>query len=597
MALNNKIRNVAIIAHVDHGKTTLVDEMFKQSGALRQGAELQERIMDNLDLERERGITIAAKNCSVFWQDTKINIVDTPGHADFGGEVQRALMMVDGAILLVDAAEGPLPQTRYVLSNALAAGLAMIVCINKIDRSDARAAKVLDEIYDLFIDLDAHEDQLNFPVLYTVGREGIARRAPDSTDSDLSLLFNTILETIPAPEFDPEEPFQMLVANLGYSDFLGRLAIGRVTNGSTASYDNLVRIDRRGEQVPLRVLNLQTYEGAKLCEVKQASAGEIIILAGIDEVEIGDTICNRAAPKALPRVHVDEPTVSMTFRVNTSPFSGREGRFLQAPRIEERLKKETLYNVGLKVETAPGGDAFVVKGRGEFQLAILIETMRREGFELAVGRPKVIFHEEEGRLLEPIEHLLVDCAEPYLGVVTEKLSSRKGRMLTMSGSGTGRVRLEFSVPSRSLIGYRNQFLTDTKGTGILNSYLEGYEEYRGDFPSRTTGSLVADRFGVAVAYAIFNLEPRGRIFVVPNDVVYPGMIVGEHNRDNDLYINICRAKKLTNIRAAGRDENVILTPVTPMTLERALAYIKDDELVEVTPKSIRLRKMELRAGK
>jgi len=434
-------------------------------------------------------------------------------------------------------------------------------------------------------------------VLYTIGREGVARREVDGSETDLRLLFDTLLHTVPAPQFDPEEPFQMLVANLGYSEFLGRLAIGRVSNGTVRSYDNLARINRNGEQVPLRVLNLQTYEGAKLREVEQATAGDIIILAGIDEVEIGDTICNLAAPKALPRVHVDEPTVSMTFRVNTSPFAGKEGRYLQAPRIEERLKKETLYNVGLKVEAAPCGDAFVVKGRGEFQLAILIETMRREGFELAVGRPTVIFREENGKVLEPIEHLLVDCAEAYLGIVTEKLASRKGRMVHISGGGTGRVRIEFSVPSRSLIGYRNQFLTDTRGTGTLNSYLEGYEEFRGDFPSRLTGSLVADRFGEAVPYAIYNLEPRGRIFVLPGDKVYPGMIVGEHSRDSDLYVNICRTKKLSNMRAAGRDENVILSPVTPMTLERAIAYIRDDELVEVTPKSIRLRKMELRPSK
>ncbi len=593
LAQNDQIRNIAIIAHVDHGKTTLVDQMFRQSGTMRAGAVAQERIMDNMDLERERGITIAAKNCSVLWKGVKINIVDTPGHADFGGEVERALMMVDGAILLVDAAEGPLPQTRFVLKKALERGLSMIVCINKIDRSDQRAQQVLNEVYSLFIDLDAGEDQLDFPVLFTIGRDGVAQSSVSQEGKDLSLLFETIVEAVPAPFHDQAEPFQMSVANLGYSDYLGRLAIGRVVNGRVRSNDQLVRIDRDGELDPLRVVNLQSYQGVKLGEISEAAPGEIIVLAGIEQVEIGDTICTRQSPKALPRLHVDEPTVAMSFCVNTSPFAGKEGKFLQSRRIEERLKKEILYNVGLQIEKQDTSDGFLVKGRGEFQIAILIETMRREGFELAVGRPQVIFKEQDGKVLEPIEHLLIDCDEAFIGIVTEKLSSRKGRMVNMINHGSGRVRIEYSIPSRSLIGYRNQFLSDTKGTGLMNSFVDGYEEYRGDFASRNSGSLLADRFGVAVAYAIFNLEPRGRMFVVPGDPVYPGMIVGEHCRDNDLAINICRAKKLSNMRTAGKDENIILTPVAPMTLEWAISFIRDDELVEVTPKSIRLRKSVL----
>lgn len=594
---NGQIRNIAIIAHVDHGKTTLVDQMFRQSGAMRFGEVSQDRIMDSMDLERERGITIAAKNCSVYWKGTKINIVDTPGHADFGGEVERALMMVDGAILLVDAAEGPLPQTRFVLKKALERGLSMIVCINKIDRSDQRAQQVLNDVYGLFIDLDAEEEQLDFPVLFTVGRDGVAQSSLGEPTADLSLLFETIISAVPAPSYLQGEPFQMSVANLGYSDYLGRLAIGRVVNGEVRSNDQLVRIDRDGGLDPLRVVNLQSYQGVKLREVPEASPGEIIVLSGIEQVEIGDTICNRQAPKALPRLHVDEPTVAMTFCVNTSPFAGKEGKFSQSRRIEERLKKEILYNVGLQVEKLDSSDRFLVKGRGEFQIAILIETMRREGFELAVGRPQVLYKEQGGKIFEPIEHLLVDCDDEFIGVVTEKLSARKGKVVNIVNHGSGRVRIEYSIPSRSLIGYRNQFLSDTKGTGLMNSFLDGYEEYRGDFTSRNSGSLVADRFGSAVAYAIFNLEPRGNMFVVPGDPVYPGMIVGEHSRESDLSVNICRAKKLSNMRAAGKDENIILTPVAPITLEWAISFIRDDELVEVTPKSIRLRKSTLPSSK
>ena len=593
--INESLRNIAIIAHVDHGKTTLVDAMFKQSGLFREGQEVDDRIMDSMDLERERGITIAAKNCSVSWKGVKINIIDTPGHADFGGEVERSLSMADGAILLVDASEGPLPQTRFVLKKALEQGLALMVVINKVDRQDARPAEVLDEIYDLFIDLDANEDQLDFPLLYAIGRDGIAMESPDERGENLHILLDMVLESVPGPAHDENEPFQMLVSDLSYSDYLGRLAIGKVHHGAAKSNDQLLCLAAEGKEVPLKVTKLQTYDGLKVVPTDTCQPGDIIVIAGIEDVKIGDTICTKESPKALPRITVDEPTVSMRFGINTSPLAGKEGKLVQSNKIRERLMKETLLNVAIQVEETESRDAFLVKGRGEFQMAILVEQMRREGFELSVGRPEVIFKQQDGKKMEPIEHLFIDCDEEFMGIVTEKIQTRKGRMNNMVNHGTGRVRLEFSVPSRSLIGYRDEFLTDTKGTGIMNSYLEGYGEYRGEFASRYTGSLVADRAGRGVAYGIFNLEPRGRMFIVPNDPVYEGMIVGEHNRDNDININPSKEKKLTNMRASGKDEAVILTPVKPMTLEYALNFIKDDEEVEVTPQSIRLRKTELSA--
>ena len=592
---NLKLRNIAIIAHVDHGKTTLVDHMFKQSGVFRPGQEVVERIMDSMDLEREWGITIAAKNCSVYWQDVKINILDTPGPADFGGEVERALMMVDGAILLVDASEGPLPQTRFVLKKALEAELKIIVVVNKIDRKDARPKEVLDEIYSLFFDLDATEAQIDFPVLYAIGKEGIAQKTPEEKGEDLTPLFQAILDEIPPPTHNPDEPFQMLVADLDYSDYLGRLAVGKVFHGTVGCNEDLVCLDREGKAKPLRISKLQVYDGIKLKEVESAQPGDIIILAGIEDVEIGDTICTREAPKALPRISVDEPTISMLFTSNTSPLSGKEGKYVQSGKIRERLYRESLRNVSIRVEDAEEADNFIVKGRGEFQMAILIETMRREGFELSVGRPQVIYKQKGGKTLEPIEHLFIDCDENFIGVVSEKLSRRKGRMVNLVNHGSGRVRMEFTIPSRSLIGYRNEFLTDTKGTGIMNSYLKGYEEYRGDFPLRTTGSLVSDRKGEAVSYALFNLEPRGTLFSTPGDPVYEGMIIGEHNRENDINVNPCKMKKLTNMRASVKDDSIQLTPVTALTLERAIEFIKDDEMVEVTPRSIRLRKIILPA--
>lgn len=595
MQRNDFIRNLAIIAHVDHGKTTLVDAMFAQSGVFRVGQSVQERVMDTLDLERERGITIAAKNCSVVYEGTKINIIDTPGHADFGGEVERALTMADGALLLVDASEGPLPQTRFVLKKTFEMGLPIIVVINKIDRKDARPDAVLDDIYDLFIDLGADEDHLDFPYRYAVGRDGVVRETPDGPETDLRPLFDLIREYIPPPTFEPDAPFRMRVADLGYSDYLGRLAIGKVESGRVEFRDSLIRIGRDGRARPLKVANIQVYEGVGLREAEAADPGDIIVLAGVEDVEIGDTISRPDNPLALPRIHVDEPTVSMRVAINTSPFAGREGTIVQSRKIRERLFKETLRNVAIQVTEAEGGEVFLVKGRGELQMAILIETLRREGYELTVGRPEVILKYADGGPLEPVEHLIIDCDEAFTGVVTEKLSIRKGRLVDMAHRASGRVRLEFSIPSRGLIGYRDELLTDTRGTGIMNGYLSGYEPYRGEFPTRRTGSIVSDRGGAAVAYALFNLEPRGQIFVIPGDPVYEGMIIGEHNRSVDITANPCKEKKLTNMRASGRDENVILTPVMPMSLERAIHFIREDEMVEVTPRSIRLRKAELSA--
>ena len=594
---NESLRNIAIIAHVDHGKTTLVDAMFRQSGLFRADQQTDERLMDTMDLEKERGITIAAKNCSVVWKDVRINIIDTPGHADFGGEVERALSMADGAILLVDASEGPLPQTRFVLKKALEADLKIIVVINKIDRRDARTDEVLDEIYDLLIDMNATDEQLEFPLLYAVGRDGIASSSLDEEGQNLHVLFDTILDMIPGPSHDSGAPFQMLVSDLGYSDYLGRLAVGKIFNGTARSKDNLVCMDEDGRSVPLKVSKLQVYEGMQVKDVDEVQPGDIVVLAGIENVKIGDTICNQQNPRALPRIRVDEPTVSMMFSINNSPFGGKEGKYVQSSRLRERLFKETLINVAIGVDQPEDRDSILVKGRGEFQLAILIETMRREGYEFCVGRPKVIYRYENGEKREPMERLLVDCEERFLGVVTEKLSLRKAKMTNMVNNGKGRVRIEFSVPARTLIGYRDEFLTDTRGTGIMNSLFDGYGKFRGDCPSRFTGSLVADRTGNAVAYALFNLEPRGRLFVVPGDPVYEGMIIGEHNRGQDINVNPCKEKKLTNMRASGKDDNVILSPIKPLTLEQTISFIREDELVEVTPRSVRMRKAVLSAQK
>ncbi|MFC1746654.1 translational GTPase TypA, partial [Candidatus Riflebacteria bacterium] len=579
-----------IIAHVDHGKTTLVDAMFKQSGVFREGSNIDERIMDNIDLERERGITISAKNCSVQWKGVKINILDTPGHSDFGGEVERALSMTDGAILLVDASEGPLPQTRFVLKKALESNIKVIVVINKIDRKDARAEETLDEIYDLFIELDASDEQFNFHYLYAIGREGIVKKTLAEECDNLHLLFDTIIDRLPAPEFTAEEPLQMLVSDLGYSDFLGRLAIGKINNGSVSCKDSTVFIDKKQKSHPFKIKKLQLYKGMKLVDTENAAAGDIVVISGMEDIEIGDTICNKDHPKPLPRITVDEPTISMEFTINTSPLSGFEGKIVQSTKIRERLLKETLMNVAVKFEATLDRDRFIVKGRGEFQMAILIETMRREGFELSVGRPEVIYKRINEKVHEPIEKLFIECEEKFLGIVTEKLSKRKGRLFSLNNSGKGRVRASFSIPSRSLIGYRDEFLTDTRGTGILCPTFVGYEEYRGEYSSRSTGSIVADRAGKAAGFALSNLEPRGRLFITPGSPVYEGMLIGEHNKNRDINVNATKGKKLTNMRAAGKDDAITHTSVQPMTLEKAIIFIRDDEMVEVTPQSIRMHK-------
>ena len=598
--VRNDLRNVAIIAHVDHGKTTLVDAMLHQSGAFRDNQVVAERVMDSGDIERERGITILAKNCSCTYKGVKINIVDTPGHADFGGEVERVLKMVNGVLLLVDAAEGCMPQTRFVLQKALQQNLSLVVAINKIDRPDARIKEVIDEVLYLLMDLGATDEQLDCPMLFCCGREGTASLDPDVPGTDLVPLFDTLLSTIRPPEGDPEAPFQMLVSSVDYNEFVGRIGIGRIQNGVAKVGEEVVVCDWHNPDLKMRGRLTKLYDfqanGRQPCD--NITAGDIVAFSGLPDVTIGNTLCSPSSVEPLPFVKINDPTVEMTFSVNDSPLAGREGKYVTSRQIRDRLQKELLKDVALKVEDSATTDSFRVMGRGEMHLSILIETMRREGFELSVGRPEVILKKDEnGKTLEPIEHLYVDCDEVFMGVVTDKINQRKGRMLNCTNNGTGRVRLEFSVPSRGLIGYRDEFLTDTKGTGIMNSYLEGYEEWRGDFPTRYSGSIVADRPGNAVAYALFNLEPRGTLFVEPGDPVYEGMIVGEHNRDNDIDVNATKEKKLTNLRAAGKDENVILTPVKKMTLEHALHFVREDELVEVTPVSLRLRKVELSAQK
>ena len=594
-AVRENMRNIAIIAHVDHGKTTLVDAMLWQSGIFRENQEVVERVMDSNDLEREKGITILAKNTAIRFGEYKINVVDTPGHADFGGEVERTLKMVDGVLLLVDASEGPLPQTRFVLRKALELNLKPIVVINKIDRKDARPQEVLNEIYDLFIDLDAHEDQLDFPVLYTIAREGICRLKPDGEDHKLKPLFDAIIETIPAPVYDPTMPLQMLILNLGYSDYVGRLAIGRLINGVLRPRQDVMLVRHDGKQVKSRVTNLYVYEGLERTEVQEALPGEIVALAGFEEVHIGETVTDPDDPRPLPPVTVDEPTVSMVFTVNNSPFAGTEGKYVTSRNLKERFERELLTNVSLKVEQGETPDAFKVSGRGELQMAILIEMMRREGFELLVGKPEVITRVEEGRKQEPMERLVIDCPEEFVGVVTQKIGGRRGRMTNMVNHGTGRVRLEFRIPSRGLIGFRSQFLTDTRGTGLLNHLFDGWADWQGDIPHRMTGALVADRTGTVTPYAIAHVQDRGEIFVDPNDKVYEGMIVGENSREQDMDVNMVREKKLTNMRSQGED-GLQLVPTHKMSLEQALEWIRVDELLEITPASLRLRKRVLIAN-
>ena len=593
---NETIRNIAIIAHVDHGKTTLVDAMLWQSGIFRANETVADRVMDSNELERERGITILAKITGVHYQGVKINIVDTPGHSDFGGEVERALKIASGVMLLVDASEGPLPQTRYVLMKALEARLPPIVVINKIDRPDARISEVLDEIYDLFIDLDAAEEQLDFPVIYTDARAGIAHKALDDGSRDLRPLFDAILSDIPGPAGNPQSILQVLVSNLDYSDYLGRLAIGRVFEGTLRLGDTVGVVKLDGSLKKTKITKLYSFEGLKRVEETEARPGDILTIAGADGITIGETLTDPETPRPLPRIQIDEPTISMNFTVNTSPFAGRAGAYVTSRNLRDRLHKELLTNVSIKVEEAGGPDTFKVMGRGELQLAILIEMMRREGFELAVGKPEILTKEINDTLHEPLELLEIDCPEIFLGVVMEKLGNRKGKIAKMVNHGSGRVRMEFHVPSRSLIGLRSEILTDTRGTAIMNSLFHGYIEWQGDIPSRPTGSLVADRPGKATGYAIFNMQERGEIFITPGTEVYQGMLIGENARDKDMDVNIVKEKKLTNMRASTADEAIRLVPPRILNLEQAIDFIREDELVEVTPDSIRLRKKILNAS-
>jgi GTP-binding protein len=591
------IRNIAIIAHVDHGKTTLVDAMLRQSGTFRANEAVAERVMDSNDLERERGITILAKNTAIHYKDTKINIVDTPGHADFGGEVERALKMVDGVVLLVDASEGPLPQTRYVLSKALEARLTPILVINKIDRPDARAQEVLNEVYDLFIDLDADESMLEFPVIYTNGKAGTATMDLAKPGTDLQPLFDLILNTIPVAKGDQDGSLQILVTNLDYSDYLGRLAIARVFNGTLRTGQEVAVSKRNGSLQPVKITKLFSFDGLKRIDVDETTLGDIVAIAGIEDITIGDSFCALEDPEPLPRIKIDEPTIAMVFSVNNGPFAGKEGRLVTSRNIKERLDRELLTNVSIRVEDTGSPDSFKVMGRGELQLSVLIETMRREGFELLVSRPEIVTKRIEGELMEPSEILTVDVPDEFSGTVIQKLGPRKGEMTKMSNHGSGRIRMEFNVPSRGLIGLRSEMLTETRGTIIMNSIAGEYIPYTGEIPQRATGALIADRQGTTTIYALNGLEDRGILFVPDGIEVYEGMVIGEHSRDNDLDVNAVREKKLTNMRASSADEALRLVPYKQLTLEQSIEFIADDELVEVTPKSLRLRKKVLQANR
>ena len=590
------LRNIALIAHVDHGKTTIIDGLLRQSGIFRLNEKVQERVMDNIDLERERGITIMAKNTAIEYRGVKINIVDTPGHADFGGEVERTLKMVDGVLLLVDASEGPLPQTRFVLKKALEFNLPPILVINKIDRTDARIQEVLNEVYDLFIDLDATEKQLEFPIVYTNAKLGIAKLHPEENTKDLRCLFELILDVVPPPEGDEEGPLKLLVTNIDYNDYVGRLAIGRIFSGSVKIGDWVSMINGKEEPIKTKVTSLYGFQGLERVEIKEARAGDIVALAGIEGINIGDTIADIEKMEPLPRIAVDEPTISMVFSVNTSPFSGQDGRYVTSRNLRERLEKELLYNVSIKVDF-DSTDSFKVMGRGELQLAILIEMIRREGYELSVSMPESITKNVNGILHEPMEHLVIDIPEEFIGVVTQQIGIRKGKMQKMNNNGHGRVRLEFRIPSRGLIGFRSQFLTDTRGTGLFNHIFDGYEPWHGPIIKRSTGTLIADRSGKTTAYALYHLQPRGTLFVKENTSVYEGMVIGENSRENDLDVNVTKEKKLTNMRAAGSDEALQLIPPKILSLEQAIEFIKEDEWVEVTPSSVRIRKKILESNK
>lgn len=589
----SELRNIAIVAHVDHGKTTLVDAMLWQSGTFRANQDVQERVMDSMDLEREKGITIMAKNTAVVYEGIKINIVDTPGHADFGGEVERTLRMVDGVMLLVDAAEGPLPQTRFVLQKALDLGLPAIVVVNKIDRQDAQPEETLEAVYDLFIDLDASEEQIEFPVLYTVARDGQCTTDLDEPLTDLRPLFETIIEHLPAPEQQPDAPLQVLVTNVQPDNYLGALAIGRVIQGTLRNKQRVVMCHRDDSQTPATVTSLFEYEGLNKVEVPAVGPGDIVAMAGLSGIGLGESIADAENPQPLPPLHVDEPTMSMEFRINDSPFSGREGKYVTSRNLRDRLMREAENNLAMRIETTDSADSFLVYGRGELQMAILIEQMRREGYEFSVGMPRVILKTIKGKRHEPFERVEIDVAEEFMGVVVQKLGTRRGLMTKMINHGTGRVRLEFEMPSRGLIGYRTEFLTDTKGTGLLNHIFDSYRPWAGEIVHRKTGALVADRKGKVTGYAVINLQERGDLFVAPTNEVYSGMIVGENSRDVDLEVNITKEKKLTNMRAASADSFERLVPPRRMSLEEAIEFIRDDELIEVTPQSFRLRKRYL----
>jgi len=586
----NKLRNIAIIAHVDHGKTTLVDGMLKQSGIFRNNQHIEERMMDSNDLEKERGITIFSKNASIQYKDFKINIVDTPGHADFGGEVQRIMKMVDSVLLIVDAFEGTMPQTKYVLKKSLEIGHKPIVVINKIDRPNARPHEVLDMIFDLFVELNATNEQLDFPVVYTSAKQGIAKHEVEDPSEDLKPLFETIIKHVSPPEGQISLPLQFLVSAIDYDNYLGRIGTGKIHNGQISSGDTVTLIKRSGEHVPFRISKLFSYEGMKRTEIKKAYAGDIISIAGIEGIDIGETVADKDIPSALPFIDIDEPTLAMTFMQNDSPFMGQEGKYVTSRHLWERLMREIQSNVSIRVERSETGDEFIVKGRGELQMSILIENMRREGYEFQVSKPEVIFKEVDGVKCEPIELAMIDVADDFVGVVIEKLGVRKGEMINMKQGGDGYTRLEFKVPSRGLIGFRNEFLTDTRGTGILNHIFYDYEPHRGFIPARNKGVLIAMEKGTSVAFALDNLQERGELFIGAGVDVYEGMIVGENSREGDLVVNVCKTKKLTNMRAAGSDDAVRLITPREFSLEQALEYIADDELLEITPQNIRLRK-------
>lgn len=597
MQRNNKVRNIAIIAHVDHGKTTLVDGLLWQSGLFRENQQVAERAMDNLDIEKERGITLTAKNASILYDGVRVNLVDTPGHADFGGEVERGLQMVDGALLLVDAAEGPLPQTRFVLKHALERDLKVVVVVNKIDRPDARAAEVVDEIYNLFLDLDVKDHQIDFPIVYTNARKRVAVSSPDESQEgkDLTLLFKTILNTIPGPQIE-EGSLRMLIANTSYSDYVGRLGTGRILAGSVAVGDK-VRVSREDGTFPeAKITAVYGYQGLSMVPIPRAEAGDVAIIAGAEELRIGDSVLGPGA-EPLPRIIIEEPTISIEFAVSTSPLAGKDGKPVTSRTLIDRLEKELRTNVSLAAQKGTTSDHTILKGRGELQFAVLAEQMRREGLEFALGRPKVIMKDNNGQQEEPLEHVVMDIPEAHVGVITEKLGVRRGEMTNLQKMAGGRVRLEFDIPSRGLIGFRSEFLNDTRGNGLMSSYLIGYVPFRGHIVDRVNGALVSDRAGKTTPYALFNLEARGKLMVKEGVEVYEGMIVGEHNRSNDINVNVCREKKLTNIRAAGSDENVILTPVPPLTLEWCIAWMGEDEMLEVTPKYLRLRKRILDQNK